>query len=151
MHVACFSWKCWWGGQLTELWQGYSASVDFTQWTTMHDQIWNLLNLKGPEAYMNFMSSIFTCGPFLHRIPTIQRRKEGTYLSIEMYQWRESLLMGATNKKFTQHLLLWPQGRSTKKGTVCLVLHKDHNERLNESKLENDNKRVGSLRQPLST
>jgi hypothetical protein len=26
------------------------------------------------------------CGPFLHRIPTIQRRTEGTYLSIEMNQ-----------------------------------------------------------------
>jgi hypothetical protein len=31
------------------------------------------------------------------------------------------------------------------------ILDKVHNERLNESKLVNNNKRVGSLRQPLST
>jgi hypothetical protein len=44
-----------------------------------------------------------------------------------------------------------PKEGQQKKRTVCLVLHKDHNERLNESKLENNNKRVGSLGQPLST
>jgi hypothetical protein len=47
--------------------------------------------------------------------------------------------METANKILTQHL---------KRLTVCLVLHKDHNERLNESKLVICKKRDGSLRQP---
>jgi hypothetical protein len=45
----------------------------------------NKMTFSPPRENGNFMSSILTCDPFLHRIPTIQRR-EGTYLSIEKYQ-----------------------------------------------------------------
>jgi hypothetical protein len=41
-----------------------------------------------------------------------------------------------------------PKEGQQKRVTGPLVLHKDHNERLNESKLVNNNKRDGSLRQP---
>jgi hypothetical protein len=51
-----------------------------------------------PRENGNFMSSILTCGQFLHRIPTIQRRRVGTYLSIEMSSEGEPLLMEAVNK-----------------------------------------------------
>jgi hypothetical protein len=66
------------------------------------------------SLYGNFMSSILTCGPFLHRIPTIQRRREGTDGSIEMSN-EGTVLMEAANKILNQHLLSWPQGRLAKK------------------------------------
>jgi hypothetical protein len=36
----------------------------------------------------------------LHRIPTIQRRMEGTYLSVEMYQWRGTIVGERRQQKF---------------------------------------------------
>jgi hypothetical protein len=81
------------------------------------------------------MSSILTCGPFLHRIPTIQSRREGTYLSIEMSNEGNHVDGGRQQNFKTNTYFRGPQGRSAKMLTLCLVLHKDHNERLNESKL----------------
>jgi hypothetical protein len=61
------------------------------------------------------MSSILTCGPFLHRIPTIQRRREGTYLSAEMYQQREPLLVDAANKNLPNTYFRGPKEIRPKK------------------------------------
>jgi hypothetical protein len=60
--------------------------------------------------------------------------------------------MEAANKNFKPNTYFrGPKEGQPERLTVCLVLHKDHNEGLNESNLVKYNKRDGSLRQPLST
>jgi hypothetical protein len=59
--------------------------------------------------------------------------------------------MGAANKNLPNTYFRGPKEGLPKKGPYASSYIKDQNERLNESKLENDNKRVGSLRQPLTT
>jgi hypothetical protein len=65
-----------------------------------------------------------------------EERRNLPRLSVEMYQRRGTVVGGHRQQKLTQHLLSWPQGRSAKKRIECLILQKDHIERLYESKLE---------------
>jgi hypothetical protein len=53
-----------------------------------------------------------------------------------MYQRREPLLVDAANKNLPNTYFCGPKEGQPKKGPYCLILQKDHIERLNESKLE---------------
>jgi hypothetical protein len=53
-----------------------------------------------------------------------------------MYQRREPLLVDAANKNLPNTYFRGPKEGRQKKWPNCLVLQKDHIERLNESKLE---------------